>query len=73
MIKSLAKSTGVFVLALTLCLGMTGCAWSVGGQKGGTTVVKPTQGQELIDLQKAHETGALSDEEYERMRNEIVG
>ena len=43
--------------------------------KGGTaevTVKKHTTGQELIDLQKAHENGAISDEEYEKQKEAIL-
>ncbi len=52
---------------------MTGCAWSVGGEKGGVTTIEPTKGQELIDLQKAHNSGAISDAEYEKLKSKIVG
>lgn len=33
---------------------------------------KPTTGQQLIDLAKAHEQGLISDEEYKRERREIL-
>ena len=33
---------------------------------------KPTTGQELMDLAKAHEKGLLSDEEYKRERRKIL-
>ncbi len=53
-----------------------GCCGSPGeGGKGGTaevTVKKHTTGQELIDLQKAHENGAISDEEYEKQKEAIL-
>ena len=62
----------ILILAAALCCLVTGCAWSVGGQKGGTTVNQPTQGQELIDLQRAHESGAITEEEYARMKSRIV-
>lgn len=32
----------------------------------------PTTGQQLIDLEKAHQEGLLSDEEYKRERREIL-
>jgi hypothetical protein len=52
---------------------LTGCAWSVGGRKDGTTVVEPTKGEQLIDLQKAHKSGAINDAEYEKLKSQIVG
>jgi hypothetical protein len=52
---------------------MTGCAWSVGGKKGGNTVIEPTKGEQLIGLQKAHKSGAIDDAEYEKLKAEIVG
>ena len=56
--------------------GLTGCCGSPGkGGEGGTaevTVKKHTTGQELIDLQKAHENGAISDEEYEKQKEAIL-
>ena len=72
MTKTTIRVVGTFCTAAVLCGSLTGCAWSVGGQKGGTTVNQPTQGQELIDLQRAHENGAITDEEYERMRARII-
>lgn len=41
-----------------------------------TEVVAPTMnvsvGQQLIDLKHAHENGALSDDEYQRQRKQII-
>lgn len=72
MIESILRFRAVLILAGVLCGVVSGCAWSVGGQKGGTTVNQPTQGQELIDLQRAHEGGAITDEEYARMKARII-
>jgi hypothetical protein len=58
---------------LSLC---SGCAWSIGGGKTETSSTAPTQpptrGQELIDLKKAHDQAAISDEEYDLMRQRIL-
>ena len=68
----------IFMLSLLIVsgAGFTGCCGSPGeGGKGGTaevTVKKHTTGQELIDLQKAHENGAISDEEYEKQKEAIL-
>jgi hypothetical protein len=68
----------IFMLSLLIVsgAGFTGCCGSPGdGGKGGSaevTVKKHTTGQELIDLQKAHENGAISDEEYEKQKEAIL-
>lgn len=69
----MTKQIGQYLSIATVCMLMSGCAWSVGGEKGGTTVHKPTKGMELIDLQKAHESGAISEEEYNQLKSDIVG
>jgi hypothetical protein len=52
----------------------SGCAWSIGGSDScpASVSAKPTKGQELMDLKKAHETGAISAEEYERARQKLL-
>ena len=69
--RLMKSSLGAIALVSVLGILTSGCAWSVGGSKG-TTVAKPTQGQELIDLKRAHEEGAISDSEYESMRAKIL-
>ena len=69
----LSKIIGQWLLIGSMGLVMTGCAWSVGGKKGETTVIEPTKGEQLIDLQKAHKSGAISDAEYDKLKAEIVG
>jgi len=54
---------------LMACL-LTGCAWSVGEHKEHT---QPTRGQELIDLKKARDAGAISEEEYEGQKKRLLG
>lgn len=58
----------VSVAALCLVALLAGC--------GGNEVVRPTVnvsiGQQLIDLKKAHDAGALSDKEYERQRRQLI-
>ena len=58
------------VLAATgaiMGLLLSGCAWSIGSDKAHTAVLEPTRGQELIDLQKAKDQGAITEEEYMRI------
>lgn len=56
------------LLAGLVGLSLTGC--------GGHDVVRPTVdvsiGQQLIDLKRAHEGGALSQREYERQRKTLI-
>jgi len=59
------------VVAMAASL-MCGCAWSIGGTKKGETSLQPTQGQELIDLQRARDQGALTDAEFEAQRLRIL-
>jgi hypothetical protein len=53
---------------LILGLTLTGC--------GGHEVVRPTVnvsiGQQLIDLKRAYDSGALSGREYERQRMQLI-
>ena len=50
---------------------LASCAWSVGG-KGVTSNNQPTRGQELIDLQKAKDQGAITADEYENQKKRIL-
>ena len=57
-------------LLAALVLGLAGCG-------GGDTEVKSeitttTKGQQLIDLQKALDAGAINKDEYERERQRIL-
>ncbi|HUA38593.1 MAG TPA: hypothetical protein VMA35_09405 [Candidatus Sulfopaludibacter sp.] len=38
----------------------------------GQQMVAPTIGQQLIDLQKAREAGAISDQEYQDLRTNLL-
>lgn len=66
----IAKRTGTFWGAAVLVACLAGCCG------GGTTVMPTTQGpsvgQQLIDLQKAYESGAISEAEYTRLKKEAM-
>jgi hypothetical protein len=63
----------VFVIAVVTAVSLlSGCAWSVGGRGHGETTLHPTEGQELIDLKRAKDQGALTDAEYEDQRLKIL-
>jgi hypothetical protein len=64
--------TVLAIVALTAASLLSGCAWSVGGRESGETVVHPTQGQELIDLKRAKDQGALTDAEYENQKLKLL-
>jgi hypothetical protein len=53
---------------LCLALGVAGC--------GGSEVVRPavnvSVGQQLIDLKKARDSGALSPREYESQKSQLI-
>jgi len=63
----------LMVLAACASVGtlLASCAWSVGG-KGVTSNNQPTRGQELIDLQKAKDQGAITPDEYENQKKRIL-
>lgn len=60
-------------LSITLAVGLTavlsGCGWwSSGKQRTDTSA-----GQQLSDLRKAYDSGAITRDEYERERRRIIG
>ena len=65
----------ILVSMLTVALAMTllpGCAWQVGGDKKVSTM-QPTTGQQLVDLQKAKDSGAITDSEYQAQKAKLLG
>ena len=56
------------VLGLVLLVAtLSGCA--IGSGK--TEVNKPTLGQELIELKKAKDSGAISEQEYKELKEKL--
>ena len=70
------KPVKVFVVLLSsvLLAGLfTGCAWSIGGSDSKAhTVSPPTKGQELIDLKRAKDQGAITESEYATKKEQIL-
>ncbi len=64
--------TGSLIAVLTAMILLSGCAWSIGGRKDGESSIHPSQGQELIDLKRARDQGAISDAEYEAQRDKVL-
>ena len=50
------------------CL-LSACAWSVGGE---SSQAKPTRGQELVDLKRAKDQGAISEDEYQTQKRKVL-
>jgi hypothetical protein len=57
-------------LILTL---LTGCLNLEFGGGTKSEMQKPTVGQQMIDLQKAKDAGAISDAEYQAQKSKILG
>ena len=71
-----ARRTGTYIAAAVLGAFLTGCC-------GGGTTVQPTPvtiapassatvGQQLIELQKAYESGAITEAEYKKLKQETM-
>ena len=59
--------------ALSVITLLTGCVGWSGGSDSTTIQQIPTVGQQLIDLQKARNAGAISDSEYETEKARLLG
>jgi len=70
--KKLCIST---VMALATMLLLTGCLnLSLGGgSKSEAQYRDPTVGQQLIDLQRARDAGAISADEYQAQKAKLLG
>ncbi|HEV2208337.1 MAG TPA: SHOCT domain-containing protein [Verrucomicrobiae bacterium] len=70
--SNLIRQMALVTALAGLGLMVAGCAWQIGGDKKGTSIAQTTRGQELIDLKKAKDQGAISEEEYQAQRNKIL-
>ncbi len=65
--KRILTSTSIALCAVLL---LTGC---IGLQLGGDkTQVQPTVGQQLVDLKKARDAGAITEAEYQAKRDKLA-
>ncbi len=66
----------LLAMASILLLGVlfSGCIFSIDGGEGKSPSVKQstTAGQELIDLKKAFDQGAITEEEYHQKKQQIL-
>jgi hypothetical protein len=60
------------VLAALAAAGSSGCAWGILNRGSIAHSRNTTIGQELIDLKEAKEKGALSDEEYTKVKKAVM-
>ena len=64
------KSSSFLVIVSASLLFLSGCVASIGNREPRSTA---TLGQQLIDLQKARDTGVLSEVEYQAQRAKFLG
>lgn len=63
------KTTLFVALMLGMSVTVTGCGRSA---KATTNVSTVSAGQQLTDLQKAYESGAITEKEYNKKREQIL-
>lgn len=67
------KTVSSLVASCVLGVLISGCAWSIGEKHAEAGPGnKPTRGQELIDLKKARDTGAITPDEYEAQKQKLL-
>ena len=64
----MSRSRRIILLSF-LCLGLSSCAWSLGGS---SKIQQATVGQELIALKAALEKGAINQEEHDEARRDLL-
>ncbi len=68
--------TGAICSAIVLAALLGGCCCGGGQPEPGTVTVTPasgaTVGQQLIELQKAYESGAITEDEYKKLKQEAI-
>lgn len=60
------------LMAMVLATGVAGCGGGGAKTQQQTEVTTTTVGQQLLDLQKAYEAGAITKEEYEKEKQKIL-
>ena len=60
------------MIAIVIATGVSGCGGGGAKTQTQTDIRTTTTGQELIDLQKAYEAGAISKEQYEKEKKRIL-
>ena len=70
MIRSLTKKVAVLAVCGLLLLGLVACGG--GGADVRSEVSTTTTGQQLMDLKKALDSGAMTQKEYDQERQKIL-
>ncbi len=70
MTGSATKKLILLALSGILIAGVTGCGG--GGAEVKSQVTTTTVGQQLMDLKKAYDSGAMTQQEYEQQRKRIL-
>ena len=72
--KPLIRPILTTMSVLTLAALLTGCAWSIGEKEGteGPKTIQPTKGDELLDLKKAYDQGAITEQQYQDQRQRVL-
>ena len=60
------------IMAIVLATGLSGCGGGGAKSQTQTDIRTTTTGQELIDLQKAYDAGAISKEQYDKEKKKIL-
>ncbi len=66
------RNIRLVVLACMLCLSFLLAGCGGGGARSETAITTKTKGQELIDLKEAYDKGAISQDEYEDLKSEVM-
>jgi len=74
MARIIRNGIGVALISMMLACFASGCICSIGGGKGRCDELKQcsTAGQELIDLKNALDHEAISEEEYNQKKKQIL-
>ena len=67
------KTLSPILCSLCILTLLTGCLNLEFGGGTKSDMHKPTVGQQLVDLQKAKDAGAISDEQYQTQKTRILG
>jgi len=68
--KKTWKSGCLAAVFCILIFSVGGCAWSIGEHKEHG---QPTRGQELLDLKRARDAGAINENEYQVQKRRLLG
>ena len=72
MTRALRRTIGVLGVCGVLLLGLGSCGGGGADVKSEVKATTTTTGQELMDLKKAYESGALTKDEYDKERKKIL-